>query len=99
MIQFFLCSLIGKEFLISLVSVSALDAFKDIFRKMAELPTAVDPNFKGILSLGKTPSAQFYFRSRLTPDQEEKLLFILKRVAMNFYQGSGWKTTAIYRLV
>ncbi|CAO3600404.1 unnamed protein product [Absidia cylindrospora] len=65
---------------------------RDLIRGLHD-PHKVSPNCQGISNVLKTPTPREFLRSRLTPDMEHKLLYILQNLPIGQYQRNlGWFT-------
>ncbi|KAI8141301.1 protein-domain-containing protein [Fennellomyces sp. T-0311] len=85
------CCMIGRDLVRLLQDVASIPEFAQLWNEVLNDPQKLAPTFKGVHSLLQTPTPREYLRSRLTPDMEVKLLFILQNLRINQYQRNlGW---------
>ncbi|KAI0237347.1 Integrator complex subunit 3 [Lamellibrachia satsuma] len=74
------CIVIGRDLVRLLQYVARTPEFEKLWRDMLHNPTAIHPQFTGVLQLLKMRTSKRFFVSRLTPDMENKLLFLTSKV-------------------
>ncbi|XP_071116601.1 integrator complex subunit 3-like [Haliotis cracherodii] len=74
------CMVIGRDLIRLLQNVARVPEFDKFWRDMINNPTALCPTFTGILQLLQTRTSRKFFIARLTPDMENKLVFLLTKV-------------------
>ncbi|KAI9317862.1 protein-domain-containing protein [Dichotomocladium elegans] len=89
--KWMICCLIGRDLVRLLQDVSSIPDFAELWQDILNEPQKLSSSFKGIAALLQTPTPREYLRSRLSPDMEHKLLFILQNLRINHYQRNlGW---------
>ncbi|XP_025077829.1 integrator complex subunit 3-like [Pomacea canaliculata] len=74
------CMQIGRDLLRLLQNVARIPEFEKLWRDIFLNPTALCPNFAGIMQLMQIRTSRRYLISRLTPDMEGKLIFLISKV-------------------
>ncbi|XP_064619103.1 integrator complex subunit 3-like [Lineus longissimus] len=74
------CMLIGRDLVRLLQYVARIPEFESIWRDMLQNPTNLSPTFTGIAQLMLLRTPKKFFASRLTPDMENKLTWLMNRV-------------------
>ncbi|ORZ24452.1 protein-domain-containing protein [Absidia repens] len=88
-----LCAVIGRDLIRGLHDVYHLPDFGSLWSDLLDQPHKISPNCQGISNVLKTPTPREFLRSRLTPDMEHKLLYILQHLPIGQYQRNlGWFT-------
>lgn len=78
------CMQIGRDLLRLLQNVARIPEFEKLWRDIFLNPTALCPNFTGIMQLMQIRTSRRYLISRLTPDMEGKLIFLISKVIFSF---------------
>lgn len=79
------CCDIGRDLIRVLHDLSiSIPEFSEFWQDLINHPQKVSPRFGGIETLLKTPTKKEFLRSRLTPDIEFKLLYILQNVSFYY---------------
>lgn len=79
--KFDLCMGIGRDLVRLLQSVARIPAFSSLWEDMLHNPTCLCPAFTGgIPQLMKTRTRRLFLQSRLTPDMERKINFLISSV-------------------
>lgn len=78
------CMQIGRDLLRLLQNVARIPEFEKLWRDIFLNPTALCPNFAGIMQLMQIRTSRRYLISRLTPDMEGKLIFLISKVIFSF---------------
>ncbi|KAI8337850.1 protein-domain-containing protein [Choanephora cucurbitarum] len=84
--KWMLCVPIGRDLIRILYDLKGINEFKQFWDDLLNNPQSISPHFKGIDTILKTPTSKEFLRSRLTPDIEFKLLFILQNLRATQYQ-------------
>ncbi|XP_052795999.1 integrator complex subunit 3-like [Mya arenaria] len=74
------CMGIGRDLVRLLQNVARLPEFESLWRDVMLKPTVLAPNFTGIQQLLGTRTSRKYQIARLTPDMENKLIFLTTKV-------------------
>lgn len=87
------CIMIGRDLVRLLQNVARIPEFEALWKDILNNPTALSPDFQGILQLMQTHTrlAKTFTRSRLTPDMDRKITFLLTQVKFGQqkrYQGN-----------
>ncbi|KAL0081191.1 integrator complex subunit 3 [Phycomyces blakesleeanus] len=80
------CSTIGRDLVRVLHDVANIPAIGLLWDDILNNPQKLSPRFKGIESLLMTPTPKEFLRSRLAPDMETKLLYILQNLRLGLHQ-------------
>ncbi|KAM9294593.1 LOW QUALITY PROTEIN: integrator complex subunit 3 [Gastrophryne carolinensis] len=80
MSQFMDCLMIGRDLVRLLQNVARIPEFDSLWKDMLHNPSALSPQFTGILQLLQSRTSRKFLACRLTPDMETKLLFMTSRV-------------------
>lgn len=76
------CKVIGRDVVRLFQEVNKIPEFEAIWKDLLHKPTAFSPTFTGLNELLALKTPHKYLVSRLTPDMESQLLFVLKQVRM-----------------
>lgn len=71
---------LGREFVRLLQNVSRIPEFQALWKDIIQNPKSLCPSFSGVLQLMQTKTSRRFLRSRLTPDVERKLHFLISNV-------------------
>lgn len=71
---------LGRELVRLLQNVSRIPEFQALWKDILQNPKALCPTFSGILQLMQTKTSRRFLRSRLTPEVERKLHFLISNV-------------------
>lgn len=71
---------LGREFVRLLQNVSRIPEFHTLWKDILHNPKSLCPTFCGVLQLMQTKTSRRFLRSRLTPDVERKLHFLISNV-------------------
>ncbi|KAK7476126.1 hypothetical protein BaRGS_00032619, partial [Batillaria attramentaria] len=74
------CMQIGRDLLRLLQNVARIPEFEKLWRDIFLNPTALSPTFTGIMQLMQVRTSRRFLISRLTPDMEVKLVFLISKV-------------------
>ncbi|KAF6208233.1 hypothetical protein GE061_016685 [Apolygus lucorum] len=74
------CLIIGRDLVRLLQNVARIPEFESLWRDLLHNPKSFGPSFNGILSLLQTRTSRRFLQSRLTPDMEQKLVFLTSNV-------------------
>ncbi|KAL8567155.1 hypothetical protein ACOMHN_033057 [Nucella lapillus] len=75
------CMVIGRDLVRILQLVARIPEFEKLWRDIFLNPSTLSPTFTGILQLMSIPSKRHIISSRITPDMEKKLCFMMLHVA------------------
>jgi integrator complex subunit 3 len=75
-----LCVKMGRDFLRLLQMISNLSEIKTLLLLITTNPASLDPTFLGISQFWNTVTPREFVTSRLTPDMEFKIIFLLNHV-------------------
>ncbi|ESP00345.1 hypothetical protein LOTGIDRAFT_140883 [Lottia gigantea] len=78
--KFVECMVIGRDLVRLLQNVSRIPEFEKLWFDLMKNPTAISPQFTGLLQLFQIRTSRKYLVSRLTPDMENKLVFLITKV-------------------
>ncbi|KAF7721317.1 Integrator complex subunit 3 [Apophysomyces ossiformis] len=85
------CCAIGRDLVRALHDVASITEIGLLWDDLLNAPQKLSPQFRGIESILKQTTPKEYLWSRLTPDIESKLLFILQNLTVGHYQRNlGW---------
>ncbi|KAI8365712.1 protein-domain-containing protein [Blakeslea trispora] len=84
--KWMLCVPIGRDLIRILYDLRGFNEFRQLWDDLLNNPQSISPRFKGIDTILKTPTPKEFLRSRITPDIEFKLLFILQNLRATQYQ-------------
>ncbi|KAI8342956.1 protein-domain-containing protein [Chlamydoabsidia padenii] len=88
-----ICAGIGRDLIRGLQDVYHLPDFGSLWGDLLDQPHKISANCQGIDNVLKTPTPKEFLRSRLTPDMEQKLMYILQNLRIGQYQRNlGWFT-------
>ncbi|CAI9735301.1 Hypothetical predicted protein [Octopus vulgaris] len=73
-------NIIGRDLARVLQNVARIPEFEKLWRDIMYNPTSLNPNFTGIVQLLQARSSRRLLMSRLTPDMENKLMFLTTKV-------------------
>lgn len=71
---------LGREFVRLLQNISRIPEFEALWKDILHNPKSLCPTFNGVLQLMQTKTSRRFLRSRLTPDVERKLHFLISNV-------------------
>lgn len=74
------CQVIGRDLVRLLQNVARLTEFESLWRDIMLNPSALSPQFTGLQQLLMTRTSRKFLISRLTPDMENKLIFLTTKV-------------------
>ncbi|GFS03973.1 integrator complex subunit 3 [Elysia marginata] len=74
------CQHIGRDLVRLLQNVARIPEFDLLWKDMVLNPTSLSPNFTGIAQLLQIRTSRKYLVGRLTPDMENKLVFLITKV-------------------
>ncbi|XP_076443477.1 integrator complex subunit 3-like [Babylonia areolata] len=74
------CMVIGRDLVRLLQLVARIPEFEKLWRDIFLNPSVLAPNFTGIMQLMSIPSKRHIILSRVTPDMEKKLAFLMLHV-------------------
>ncbi|KAI8376412.1 protein-domain-containing protein [Radiomyces spectabilis] len=80
------CCAIGRDLVRLLHDVAGIPEITQLWDDILNAPQKMSSHFTGIDMLLKSATPKEFLRSRLTPDMEHKLLFILQNLRINAYQ-------------
>lgn len=78
--KFMECLIIGRDLVRLLQNVARIPEMELLWRDLLHNPTALSPQYTGILQLLTARTSRKFLACRLTPDMETKLLFMTSRV-------------------
>lgn len=76
------CALIGRDLVRLLQDVARIPEFQSVWDDLLNNPRNLSPHFAGIASLLAIPTPRRYLLSRISPQMEEQLLFVMEHVKM-----------------
>jgi len=76
------CATVGRDLVRALQEVTRLPEFAELWDDLVNSPASLSPSFQGLPALLSTPTPRRYLQSRLTPQMEEQLLFVMEHVKM-----------------
>ncbi|KAI8901902.1 protein-domain-containing protein [Globomyces pollinis-pini] len=76
---------IGRDYLRLLQGVAQIEEFKQLLSDIFINPKDLHPDFQGIEQIVNTPTPRDFIVSRLTPDMEYKIIFILNTVPQKLH--------------
>ncbi|CAG0880141.1 unnamed protein product [Darwinula stevensoni] len=74
------CMMIGRDLVRLLQNVARIPEFDRFWRDLLHNPTSLSPNFTGLLQLLQMRTSRRFLQLRLTPDMEEKIVFLTSQV-------------------
>ncbi|XP_014244621.1 integrator complex subunit 3 [Cimex lectularius] len=74
------CLMIGRDLVRLLQNVARIPEFDNFWRDLLHNPKSLSPTFGGVLSIMQTRTSRRFLQSRLTPDMEQKLVFLTSNV-------------------
>lgn len=74
------CMVIGRDLVRLLQNVARLSEFESLWRDLMLNPSVLSPQFTGLQNLLVARTSRKYLISRLTPDMENKLIFLTTKV-------------------
>lgn len=74
------CLMIGRDLIRLLQNVARIPEFEQFWKDMLHNPKSLSPQFGGVLTLLQTRTSRRFLQSRLTPDMEQKLVFLTSNV-------------------
>lgn len=74
------CQAVGRDLVRLLQNVARIPEFEKLWRDMMLNPSAICPSFTGVQQLMHTRTSRKFLISRLTPDMENKLVFLITKV-------------------
>ncbi|KAI9265202.1 protein-domain-containing protein [Phascolomyces articulosus] len=89
--QWLACCGLGRDLIRILQDLSSIPQFSQLWNDLLNEPQSFAPSFRGINTVLEKPTPREFLRSRLTPEMEVKLLFILQHLRTNqFHRNLGW---------
>lgn len=82
MIQFEECRVIGRDLIRLIDEVRKFPEFEVIWKDLLHKPTSFSPTLTSITDILSVRTPPKYLTSRLTPDMESQLMFMLKNVRL-----------------
>ena len=76
------CKVIGRDFVRLLQDLTKIPQFADLWKDILQRPQSLSPQFTDLSQLFACRTPQKFLRSRVTPDMERLLLFIMRKVPM-----------------
>ncbi|KAI8646581.1 protein-domain-containing protein [Parasitella parasitica] len=80
------CVPIGRDLVRVLFDLSTMPDFSQIWDDLLNNPQKLSPKFGGVQTMLKSPTPKDFLKCRLTPDIEQKLLFMLQKLRINHFQ-------------
>ncbi|XP_052100494.1 integrator complex subunit 3-like isoform X1 [Mytilus californianus] len=74
------CAVIGRDLVRLLQYVARIPEVESLWKDMLSNPTSISPHFTGLTQLMMMRTSKKYLISRLTPDMENKLVFLITKV-------------------
>lgn len=74
------CLMIGRDLVRLLQNVARIPEFDGFWRDLLHNPKSLSPQFGGVLTILQTRTSRRFLQSRLTPDMEQKLVFLTSSV-------------------
>ncbi|XP_041361023.1 integrator complex subunit 3-like [Gigantopelta aegis] len=74
------CMTIGRDLIRLLQNVARIPDFEKLWKDILHNPTTLCPTFTGVLQLLHTRTSRKFLVARLTPDMENKLVFLISKV-------------------
>lgn len=74
------CRLMGRDFIRLLHDVTKIPQFTDLWKDLFQRPQSLSPQLTDVSQLLSTRTPHKLFVSRVTPEMEKQLLFILQKV-------------------
>jgi len=74
------CMQIGRDLVRLLQNVARIPDFESLWRDLLLNPTSLSPTFSGITQLLQIRTSKKFLVGRLTPDMENKLIFLITKV-------------------
>ncbi|KAJ8304786.1 hypothetical protein KUTeg_018369 [Tegillarca granosa] len=74
------CMVIGRDLVRLLQHVARINEFEKLWKDIMLNPATLSPTFTGLSQLLKVRTSRKFLISRLTPDMETKLLFLMRQV-------------------
>ncbi|KAL1117815.1 hypothetical protein AAG570_004130, partial [Ranatra chinensis] len=74
------CLMIGRDLIRLLQNVARIPEFELLWKDLLQNPKSFSPAFTGVLSVLQTRTSRRFLQSRLTPDMEQKLVFLTSNV-------------------
>lgn len=81
-LQFVDCIAIGRDLIRLLQDVAKIPEFEELWRDLLNKPSSLAPTFNGISHLATIRTPRIYLLSRISPDMETQIMFVLKNVKM-----------------
>eukprot|EP00092_Neocalanus_flemingeri_P039033 GFUD01042492.1.p1 GENE.GFUD01042492.1~~GFUD01042492.1.p1 ORF type:complete len:1017 (-),score=289.29 GFUD01042492.1:159-2987(-) len=76
---------IGRDFVRLLQTVSRIPEIEQVWQEILHSPSSLSPQFTGVEQLMRTRTPRKYLVSRITPDMEKKLNFLMQNVKFGFH--------------
>ncbi len=73
---------IGRDLVRLLQDVAKVPEIESVWKDIYLKPTTLSPNLTGLGHLLATRTPRVYIQSRITPDQESQLMFMMKNIKM-----------------
>ncbi|CAA9997160.1 unnamed protein product [Nesidiocoris tenuis] len=74
------CLMIGRDLVRLLQNTARIPEIESVWRDIMVNPKSLSPTFPGVLSMLQTRTSRRFLQSRLTPDMEQKLVFLTSNV-------------------
>ncbi|CEP17729.1 hypothetical protein [Parasitella parasitica] len=87
------CVPIGRDLVRVLFDLSTMPEFSQTWDDLLNNPQKLSPKFGGVQTMLKAPTPRDFLKCRLTPEIEQKLLFMLQNLRINHFQKNlNWFT-------
>lgn len=73
---------VGRDLIRAMQDVAKIPEIETIWKELLNNPTSLSPKVTSYLDILRTPTPKMYLQSRVTPDMETFLLFILCEVSI-----------------
>ncbi len=90
------CSVLGRDLVRILGDVSKISEFDPVWSFLQSIDPSQSPDSSPLLRLLKSPTPKHFFASRLTPDMETNLIFMLEKVKYGHHKRYQEWFTAEY---
>ena len=77
------CRTIGRDFVRLLQDLTKIPQFSDLWKDILQRPQSLSSQFTDLTQLFATRTPRKFLQSRVTPDMEKLLLFIMQKVIIN----------------
>ena len=89
------CRVIGRDFVRLLQDLTKIPQFSDLWKDILQRPQSLSSQFTDLSQLFSIRTPRKFLVSRVTPDMEKLLLFIMQKVC-NLRFLSIWSTEHLY---